>query len=288
MPRVDLKHIPVRAPNPFAGWQHRAHLSLAAMFLAAVVLAWLNLWISNRFLGTGHWPDGLLLLAAAGTTMASLCRQLPGQNVVFASFLIGLCAGVFAAINGIAGVPFGPLEYQRDNIGHFLWFPLPWAVPVLWVVLLLNARGVARLILRSRRHIANYGFHVIGLTVMLVVLFQLSLQPYATQLEHYWDWKPTKLPSAWYTAPWTDFLSCGVMSLLILLFVTPILINKNPSPRPPAYHPVLVWELLSFQLLSGAIRQHLWGVSALTAAQMAAVAVSSWLGSRVARKQRGL
>jgi carotenoid biosynthesis protein len=278
--RVDLKHIPVRAPNPFSGWQHKVHVGLTTLFLAAAALAWLNLWISNRFLGTGHWPDGLLILSAAATSMAALCRQLPAQNVIFASFLIGLCAGGITAINGLAGVPFGPLEYQKDNVGEFILGPLPWAIPVLWVVILLNARGVGRLILRSQRHAPNYGFRVMGLTVLLVVIFQLSLQPYATELKEYWIWKPTKLPSSWYTTPWTNFLGCGVMSLLILLFVTPMLISKSPVPRPPAYHPLLMWELLNLQLLSGTFRQHLWGVSALTCGQMVAVAVLTWVGNR--------
>jgi uncharacterized membrane protein len=282
MPRVDLKHIPVRAPNPLAGWQQKAHTGLTAIFVVAAGLEEVSQWTSNRFVRTGHWADGLLLLAAAAATLSALCRQLPAQNVVFASFLIGLCAGAVEALNAIAGVPFGPLEYHRDNIGNFLFFPLPWAVPVLWVVLLLNSRGVARLILRSQRHTANYGFRVIGLTVLLVTIFELSLQPYATQLKYYWEWKPTKLPSTWYTAPWTHFLSCGVISLLILMFVTPILINKSPTPRPPAYHALLIWELLSFQFLSGLVQQQLWGVSALTAAQMAVVAFFSWWGSRAA------
>src|SRR5581483_1785280 len=278
--RVDLKHIPVRAPNPFAGWQQKVHVGLTTLFLSAAALACLNLWISNRFLGMRPWLDGLLLVSAAATSMAALCRQLPAQNVIFASFLIGFCAGAVTAINGLAGVPFGPLEYQRDNIGQFIFYPLPWAIPVLWVVILLNARGVARLMLRSQRHTSNYGFRVMGLTVLLVVIFQLSLQPYATEIKQYWTWKPTKLPSSWYTTPWTNLLGCGVMTLLILLFVTPVLISKSPAPRPPAYHPLLVWELLNLQLLSGTFRQHLWGVSGLTLAQMIVIAALSWIGSR--------
>jgi putative membrane protein len=235
--------------------------------------------------GAVRWPDGALLLFAAATTLGSLARQLPAQNVVLAAVVIGLAAGAAQTLGALSAVPFGPLVYNRQNIGQFLFNPLPWAVPIIWVVAILNSRGVARLMLRSSRRSLNYGFWVIGVSVLLVVLFDLSLEPYATQVKGYWAWKPTKLASDWYSTPWVNFLGWTVTSLVILLFVTPALISKSPFPPPPAYHPLLVWELLSFLCLSGAVIHHLHAATALIFCQMVLVAALSILGARSKKPQ---
>jgi uncharacterized membrane protein len=273
MPRVELRHIEVRPRNPLAGWPQKAHLVTAVLLAADLLIVCLRTCATGHFLRTSRWAEALLVLLAAASTLMSLCRELPAQNVVFAAVLIGLASGAAQAINAIAGVPFGPIEYYPEKAGHFLIAGLPWPIPVIWVVVLLNSRGVARLIMRSRRHSPHYGLWVMGLTAMLVVVFELSFQPYATQIKNYWSWKPTKLPSSWYTTPWTNFLGCSVVSLLILLFVTPVLINKSPRQRPSYYYPVLVWELLGLLLLTATAHGHLWGASGLILVQMAVVAV---------------
>src|SRR6185369_16898132 len=162
-----------------------------------------------------HWPEGLLLLLATATTLASLTRQLPAQNVLLAATVVGFIGGAIQVVGGMTGIPFGPFVYNQENIGRFLFPPLPWSVPFIWVTVLLNARGVARLVMRSRRGKPNYGLWVIGTTVALVVLFELSFEPYATQVKEYWSWKPTKLPSDWYTAPWVNFPGWAMVVLLI-------------------------------------------------------------------------
>jgi uncharacterized membrane protein len=220
-----------------------------------------------------------VLLLAATTTMASLCRQLPAQNVILATTVIVFAAGAALALNAMTAIPFGPVEYHPDLSGNLMG-NVPWSVPVIWAVIVINARGVARLILRSRRHHPNYGLWVIGLAVLLVITFQLSFEPYAALVKAYWSWKPTKLSSAWYTVPWTDFLSGGVISLLILLFVTPALINKSPVHKPLSYYPLLVWELLSFLILTGLIVNKLWLVAGITFGHMASVAGLAMCGAR--------
>ena len=115
--------------------------------------------------------------------------------------------------------------------GPKLFKTLPWALPLIWIVAILNSRGVARLILRPWRKIRNYGFWLIGLTAVLTVLFDLALDPFAARVKHYWLWVPTKFPLTWQGAPLVNFLSWAVVSLLILAFVTPVLINKHPVRR---------------------------------------------------------
>jgi len=283
MGRVEFKHISVSARNPFAGWERIGVHALFVAFVALLAVVCVRLRIPDFLLGAAHWPEGLLLVLATATTLGSLSGQIPAQNVVLAALVVAVIAGAVEVLGAITAIPFGPFVYNKANIGPWLFYPLPWAVPVIWVVAILNARGVVRLILRRHRHARNYGWWVMGLTVMLVVLFDLSLEPYATQVREYWSWKPTKLASTWYTTPWVNSLGWTVTSLLILLFVTPALINKSPVKKPPTYHPLCVWQLLSLLFLIGTTLQSLWAASALIATQMVLVLVLAWLGPRATK-----
>jgi len=280
MNRVELKHIFVRPPNPFAGWQQKAQTTLFLLFLLDVGVVWVRLWVPDALFGAAAWPEGALLLLAAGSTLASLSGQVPAQNAVLAAVVIGCAGGAAHMLGGLTGVPFGPFVYHPQNIGQMLFNSLPWTVPLIWVVVLLNSRGVARLMLRRVRRKTGYGFYVMGLTVVLVVLFELSWEPYAASVKQYWSWKPTRIPSDWYTAPWTNFLGWAVMTTLILLFVTPALINKSPIKSPPSHQPLILWELLSLLLLTAAALRHLRSAVILVAVQMFLVATLSLLGSK--------
>jgi len=280
MDRVELKHISVRPRTPFAGWAlilHRWVLVLFALdlFLVCARLCWPG-WLFHD----ARWPDGLLVILAVATTIASLSRQVPAQNAVLASILIGFLGAIIQLVGAIAAVPFGPFVYNKESIGSLLLDPLPWPIPLFWVVALLNARGVARLILRKFRYRRNYGFAVMGLTVVLIVLLELNFEPYAVQVKDYWSWKPTKLALTWYSAPLTNFIGWAVSSLLILLFVTPALINKSPVKRPPAFQPLVVWTLLNLLFVVGAALHGLRTASAVTIASLIVVVALALVGSR--------
>lgn len=275
---VDLKHIPVRPANPFARWQKWVGTVTTLLFTGSVLLVGVKTWNPDVGLGTRQGADALLLLVTAASTLVALCSQLPAQNVVLVAVLIGGLTGLVHFVNAMVAVPLGPVTYHTENVGRFLISPLPWSVPVLWVVIVLNARGVSRLMFRSRRRTAHYGFWVMGATVLLVGLFELSFQPYATQFRQYWAWKPTKLPWDWYTTPWSYFLGCAVMTLLLLLFVTPALINKHPNPKRPSFHPLWVWESLSALILLGAFSAHLSAAVVAILIQMTATGVLSIIG----------
>ena len=89
------------------------------------------------------------------------------------------------------------------------------------------------------------------------MLFDLAFDPFASRLHHYWFWTPTKFPVTWQGAPLVNFLGWVAVSLLILAFVTPMLINKRPKGKSsPDYHPLGIW--LGAVLLFGLAARIAW------------------------------
>jgi len=279
MKRVVLKDITLRS-NRLAGLRFRVHQALFGLFLLQFAFVWIGLWRPWAASRDARWPDGLLVVLVTATLIASLSRQLPGQNVMLASIMIAVIAGAAQSLGALTAVPFGPYVYT-DNIGQRLFPPLPWAVPVVWAAVILASRGVARLVLRPWRKSPTYGFRLIGLSTLLVVLFDAGLEPFATRVRHYWFWNPTKSKLEWYGTPWINFLGWGLTTLLILAFATPAFINKKPVQRPPPdYIPLAVWLLLMALFATGAAVQQLWSALGVTSLICAVVTPLALRGAR--------
>ncbi|MDB6064321.1 MAG: hypothetical protein JWR26_529 [Pedosphaera sp.] len=231
--------------------------------------------------GAIRWTEPLLPLLALATTLMTLARNLPVQNVITAAVLISLFAGIVQIVGEKTGIPFGPY-YYTDNFGPALFGLLPWPAPIIWVVAMLNSRGIARLIMRPWRKMGKYGFWVIGLTCVIMVIFDLGLEPFGTRVSHYWAWRAPKTVPAWYAAPWVNFLGWAVTALLILVFVTPWLINKNrgSSKAPRDYQPLIVWLCLSLLFAAGDAGQGLWWAAGFTLAASAIVTIFALRGAR--------
>jgi uncharacterized membrane protein len=275
--RSMLKRIPLRA-HLFPGLGPKIHNALFVLFLIQFTLVWLNLW--TRFPGfqSARWPDGVLLVLTAATILSSQARQLPAQNVILASSIIAFIAGTIQTFGALAAIPFGPYVYL-PAIGQRLFEPLPWAVPIIWLVAIFCARGVARLMLRPWRKTRSYGFWLMGITATLVVLFDLGLEPFATQVKHFWFWSPTRAGLYWYSTPWVNFLGWAATTLVILAFVTPSLINKKPVKNPPDYHPLIIWLLVNGLFATGAITHQHWAAALFVLAGCVFVSVFALRGA---------
>src|SRR3954470_12241308 len=106
MNRVTLKNIPLKT-NHFARWPLRIHRIVIGLFCIQFFLVWLNLWLVPTLFGNARWPDGLLLVLATAATLASVSRQLPGQNVMLASVIIAFIAGAAQSLGALTAIPFG-------------------------------------------------------------------------------------------------------------------------------------------------------------------------------------
>lgn len=229
----------VSAPSSEARTLHKpVFIGFLLVYALAVVQLVLKL-EPNGFWG---WVDGLLLMTAAATTLVGLGRRLPTQNVFMVAVMVCGVGGLIQLISAYTHVPFGPLIYT-DALGAKAFNLLPFTLPLLWVVVIVNSRGVARLIMRPWRKTTYYGFWVIGLTVVLALVFDLGLEPFATRVKRYWAWDVVPGPLTWHGAPWVNFLGWAVSVLGIMGFSTPWLINKQPVKQPTDYHPMIVWLL---------------------------------------------
>lgn len=249
-----------------------SHFLLAAGFLAAFAAV-----ITKT---EANWPVALLLLLAAAGTLVMLTRQLPAQNVLLAAFVIAFIGGLAHGIGSQSGLPFGPLMFAPDG-GLKLFGVLPWALPLLWVVAVLNSRGVARLILRPWRKIRAYGFWLIGLTALLAMLFDCALEPFAAHAKHYWIWTTTGYSLTPQGAPASNAVGWFVVTLLILAFVTPAMINKQLSKRSaPDFHPLAVWLGAVLLFAAGAAAHGCWLATALDAVICIIIAVFAIRGAK--------
>ncbi|MEJ0088919.1 MAG: carotenoid biosynthesis protein [Limisphaerales bacterium] len=258
-----------------------------------ILLPWLY-WLStfllaaafvSAFVGVGiksdsNWPEALLLLVATFSTLAALARQLPVQNVLLAAFIIALIGSALHVLGVKSGIPFGPFIFGPE-IGERLFNMLPWATPLLWIVVVLNSRGVARLVLRPWRKMRTYGFWLIGMTALFTMLFDCALEPFAAHVKHYWIWTTTGYLLTPQGVPISNSIAWFMVTVLMLAFVTPALINKQLSKRSaPDFHPLAIWlgSILLFSI--SAATNGLWPAVIVNGIIVVLIAIFAIRGAR--------
>ena len=262
--------------HPSSPWAGPLQKPVLIAFLVCFGVAWISLW-----LGIPDAEKGLelaLWFSAATASVVGLTRRLPAQNVLMSSLLIGVISLGISVVAQKTGMPFGPRIYTAALGPKVLG--VPWSVPLIWLVVIVTGRGVARLIMRRWRKTTYYGFRVIGLVCLLAVLFDAGLEPFATRVKSYWLWETRGNVLNWYSAPWVNFLGWFVAALAILGFTTPWLINKQPVKQPADYHPLVVWLLLNSYLATGNALHHLWAAVSFTLVVNAILTIYALRGAR--------
>jgi uncharacterized membrane protein len=230
--------------------------------------------------GSSGWPEVLLLFSLMAVSFASLSRQLPAQNILLAAAIAAVVGSAAHAVSAATGIPFGPITFT-NAAGPELFSKTPVAISLVWIVLVLCSRGVARLIMRPWRKTRSYGYWLIGLTVLLAGLLAGGVEPFASRVQHYWFWGRTRVPVDWYGAPVTAFLAWMLVTLLIMAFTSPVLSKKRSSRQsPPDYHPLAVWLLLVALCGAGAGALQLWSAVGYCAVVGIAVAVVAIRGGK--------
>jgi uncharacterized membrane protein len=275
---IRARTTPENQPASAAAGKSLARTSLLSTFLLAA--GFLSALIAVSLKSDSNWPEALLLLLATFSTLVALTRQLPAQNVFLATFIIALIGSTAHTVGVLSGIPFGPFMFGLE-IGDKLFKTLPWATPLLWVVVVLNSRGVARLVLRPWRKMRTYGFWLIGLTALFTMLFDCALEPFAAHMKHYWIWTAGGYSVTPHGAPISNSIGWFIVTLLMLAFATPVLINKQLSKRStPDFHPLAVWlgGILLFAI--AAALNGLWAATAVDAAIGIVTAIFAVRGGR--------
>jgi uncharacterized membrane protein len=223
--------------------------------------------------------DAILLALATATSVVILARNLPLQSVLFAAFITALIGGAAHGLSAKTGLPFGPISFGESG-GPQIFNCVPWTVPLIWVVAVLNSRGVARLALRPWRKVKNYGFRLMGLTAALAVAFDFALEPFARE-KRLWFWQPTKISVTWFGASPLSFLSWAFVSGVILAVIMPFLIRKQPgNSRAPDFAALALWLGLVTLFGINAAKAQLWPAVAVEGIIAAVVAVFCWRGAK--------
>jgi uncharacterized membrane protein len=278
MKQVRFENVPLDA-KPFAGFAPILNRVLLVIFALCLVLTAASLLPAFHFSGAREWTNGLLLIVTAATALTSPARHLPGQNVALASIIILIASAIIVSIGSASSIPFGPFIFTADS-GPQVFRGLPIAIPFVWLIAILTSRGTARLILRPWRKTKNYGFWLMGITALLVALFDFNLEPYATRVNHFWLWQPTKAGAGWYGAPWVNLFSWAMTALLILAFITPSLVNKKRVKQATDYSPLIIWVCLALLFATGSFQQQLWLAAISGLLLSAAVATFAIRGAR--------
>jgi uncharacterized membrane protein len=175
-----------------------------------------------------HHGDPILILLAAANTHLLAVRQWTAHDARnWAGWILVLSFGV-EMLGVRTGLPFGDYTYT-DRFGP-LCFGVPLAIPLAWYVVVTNVLFVIRAVLPSFSPTLEA-----ALGGLLCMLYDFTLEPFATTLKGYWLWKegdvsPLNYP-AWFV----------VSALLIRCFAPSLLTRYRLDPRP--------WLILAIMIL---------------------------------------
>jgi hypothetical protein len=208
--------------------------------------------------GTGlepvRWSEEFFVLFGLTTTLIALSRHLPWQNVIWASIIIGSVAGT---VHALGNMFFGSAKAAAGSA-------ISWQLPVIWVMVILNARGVARLAMARWRAGAVYGLWLLSVTFFLVLLFAPGSQ-YLEQGLGFRRPAGTAQSIVWReNVPWIPLLLAGLSATIALLLVSSSLINKRPIERAPTAEPLVVWLSLNLVSVSAALSQRAFAAASIT------------------------
>jgi hypothetical protein len=225
------------ADNAPGSLAKQADRILFVLFLLLFLIVQVRLIVRSPNLGFARWPEGLFLLITAAYSLLILARELPWQNVLAASGLIALLSCISERL-AVRSQTFFSYPTTLDAA---------WAVPLFWVVAILNARSVARLTLFNRRNSPFYGLLLLGFAMLLATVFRIGLVSVCTTC---FNASPASL--------WPMALYWMLTATLALVFASPWLLNKRPIETKPSFQPLTIWILLNLLLITASLFTRSW------------------------------
>ncbi len=266
------------APAPHAqvaGLAFRLHRVALGAFILDLLVVGIRLFEPRWFQGWAQVPEASLVLLGALTAASFFLVELPAQNVLLAMALIAALS-LGADLLGVAAAGSRAPDRGAGNVTA----SLAWWLPLVHAFAILNARGVAQLVLRAWTWKPNYGLWVLGVTVSLALGFEMALAACVQIPGGDWRRDGGVELHGWYGTPWPAIAGWALALVVITALITPSLINKRPAApeiQSGCWSPLLVWGGTALLLLAAAVRNGFWlaaGFIALVALTPALLNVS--------------
>lgn len=183
--------------------------------------------------------DSITISLATLATAFGLSRWWPAQNVIAIGFLtIAMSWTLEHFLVSHTDAPY-------PEIAGATVYGVPWTLPLLWFVVLLNARSVARLVLWPKREKGSYGLWLLLFTAVMTALIFLVHEVVSNRF------------STW-EAPLALSGVRLIAALLFLTIIAPFLIPKGAVVPPPDCGPVAIWAIMNAYLIVIAVIGHSW------------------------------
>ena len=160
----------------------------------------------------------LILLAFANTHLHAARQWMPGPARRWALIVLVSSLAV-ETLGTLTGFPFGAYRYS-DLFGPSLGV-VPFTIPLAWHVVLTNALFLVRMVTPHRSRLAEA-----ALAGLLGTGYDFVLEPFATTVKGYWQWRGGTVPVQNYLA-WF-----AVGTLLVWRFAPTAAMRFRRDPRP--------------------------------------------------------
>jgi uncharacterized membrane protein len=228
-----------------------ANRIFAFLFFIALAVVWLKTAFAIPLLQKTHWPETFLVVLTTTSVLSSFARVLSWQNVLFAACVVAVIGATAQSIESLNGFWFAAPQYA-DAAGPRFFNVLPWAMPLVWVIVIFSSRGSARRILRQRVGLAFYGVWLIGLTIALSVALLFGIEIFAAGKNSFWFWRETYFGANGLHIPLTHALVEIGTTLVASIAIMPLLIYKKPAPRPDERQSFAIWFFLNLLFATSA------------------------------------
>ncbi len=236
-------------------------------------LVWLRALVPGVILPSHDWPEALFLVTSVASSLSNACRQRPSQSVVLAAAVIMGGAILTGLLFSWPKSPLTAMEFA-PALGPRVGGSLPWSIPLFWLVTILNARGVARLLLRGRKSRENVGYETLGVGIGLALALLWSAWGMATGARE--SIRPVPNISMVLV-----FGALGVTTGLLLAVTAVLLLNKKPGPEPAEWQSLGTWWLMNLLLGTWAVRDRLWIAALICLAQIVVPGYLAWRGRQL-------
>jgi hypothetical protein len=218
------------------------------------------------------WTDAVWLLLSLAVTIQWSGRHLPLQNILMAIATLFALGWFVKFVNevgfhSVAELPGVDMLTQSNLAGY--------AQPLAWTVLLLNARGVAKLILDLKGKRPNRGLWTLAVASVLVCVSELSK----------WSTVGKGGLSNWH-ANSAHLVAWWGYSVFCLALATPALSKRRPVPEYDSIEPIWVWAGINCLVIVAAATEKNWLAVFLQAAATAIATGSALRGYGCQERER--